>query len=212
MESTLLTTISYVILCSNYIFKTSEMLKSIFKNVASTHRRVLCVSNACDICSVEQRQNSLLLPLQTSSAQRMRAIVSLSWHTWPRSHKEWGSSWHGRDEERRRTARATRACLALPGRFSLLRSIQGCGNISILASKDESSIPQGLASRQRRVKLQINARAEWSQEPTRYSCDFLHRTGEASPELDPPMSPQMVSIVIKKNASLAWHPKHCKCI
>ncbi len=120
------------------------MLKSIFKNVASTHRRVLCVSNACDICSVKQRQNSLLLPLQTSSAQRMRAIVSLSWHTWPRSHKEWGSSWHGRDEERRRTARATRACLALPGRFSLLRSIQGCGNISILASKDESSIPQGL--------------------------------------------------------------------
>ncbi len=199
MESTLLTTISYVILCSNYIFKTSEMLKSIFKNVASTHRRVLCVSNACDICSVEQRQNSLLLPLQTSSAQRMRAIVSLSWHTWPRSHKEWGSSWHGRDEERRRTARATRACLALPGRFSLLRSIQGCGNISILASKDESSIPQGLASRQRRVKLQINARAEWSQEPTRYSCDFLHRTGEASPELDPPMSPQMGSVKTEKS-------------
>lgn len=51
-------------------------------------------------CGTHRTHESLLLPLQTSSAQRMRVDESLSWHAWPRSHKEWESSWHGRDERR----------------------------------------------------------------------------------------------------------------
>lgn len=181
------------------------MLKSIFKNVASTHRRVPCVSNACDICSVQQRQNSLLLSLQTSSAQRMRAIVSLSWHTWPHSHKEWGSSWHGRDEERRnreghsglpRAAWTVQPPQEHPGMWKHHHPcFKGWAEYS----------SRFTASQRRRVKVQINARGEWSQEPTRYNCDFLHRTGEASQELGPPKSPQLGSVVMIIKCNLAWH-------
>ncbi|GAA6073661.1 uncharacterized [Tachysurus ichikawai] len=65
-----------------------------------------------------ETQTRFLLPLQTSSAQRMRAAGSLSWHARPRSHKEGGPSWHGRDEKRRnREAKGHfgPACPALPG-------------------------------------------------------------------------------------------------
>jgi len=130
----------------------------------------------------------------------MRAIVSLSWHTWPHSHKEWGSSWHGRDEERRnreghsglpRAAWTVQPPQEHPGMW---KHQHPCFKGWVEYSS------RFTASQQRRVKVQINARGEWSQEPTRYNCDFLHRTGEASPELDPPMSPQLASVKIERKS------------
>lgn len=170
------------------------MLKSIFKNAAPTHRRVLCVSNACDICSVKQKQTRF-------------SIFSK-----PHPHKEWGPLCRSRGipdlvhikNEGHLGMDGTRNDVEPRGP---LGPASRCldGSASSGASRDvetSSSSLQGwaeyssrfTASQQRRVKLQINARAEWSQEPTRYSCDSLHRTGAASPELDPPRSPRLGSV------------------
>lgn len=135
-------------------------------------------------------QKSLLLPLQTSSAQRMRVDASLLWHARPHSHKEWESSWHGRDKRRRFTG-APRAGAVLPGRESSSGASRDEQKQGHPVHQDEYFQIRSFAASERvRSRSQISARGGWSQEPSRSDACSPHRTGAASPERGPPKTRQ----------------------
>ena len=178
--------------------KEDTFKKSLFKKASSSAPLLLLLrvlQRAKFALWSHRTQNSLLLPLQTSSTQRMRVDVSLSWHARPRSHKEWESSWHGRDERRRSTGGHLG-----PGPCCLdgnpPQEYPGMSrNRLILFVRMSISRWEALQHLSKRGGWsQISARGGWSQEPSRSDAGSPHRTGAASPEQGPPKTHQPGSV------------------